>query len=71
MACQAEDAIEAVPMGQDLDHLRGRAMAVAAHQDRGPWPVATPEGEESDEDHGMLRADGPCARAEAGRHQRP
>ncbi len=71
IACQAEDEIDAVPMGKDLDHLRGRAMAVAAHQDMGLGPVATQEGEESDEDHGLLRADGPCARAEAGRHQRP
>jgi len=71
MAGQAEDAIDAVPMGQDCEHLRGRDMTVAAHQDRGPWPVATQEGEESDADHGMLRAEGPCARAEAGRHQRP
>ena len=71
MACQAEAAIDAVPRGQDRDHLRGRAMAGAAHQERGLWPVATQDGEESDAEQGMFRADGPCARAEAGQHPRP
>jgi len=36
MACQAEDDIDAVPMGKDLDHLRGRDMAVAAPMGRVP-----------------------------------
>jgi hypothetical protein len=34
----------------------------------GPRPVATQEGEEPHQDHRVLRAGGPCARAEAGRH---
>ena len=68
MACQAEDEIDQMPMREHLDHLRGGAMAVPAHQDMGLWPVATQEGQEPDQDHRVLRAGRPCPRAEAGRH---
>ena len=68
IAGQAEDKIDQVSMGEHLDHLRCGAMAVPAHQDMGPGPVATQEGEEPHHDHRVLRAGGPCARAEAGRH---
>ena len=70
IARQAEDEIDEVPMGEHLDHLRGGEMAVPAHQDMGLWPVATQEGQEPDQDHRVLRAGGPWARAEAGRHSR-
>jgi len=70
IACQAEDEIDPVPMGEHLDHLRCGKMAVPTDQDMGPWPVATQEGQEPDQDHRVLRAGGPCPRAETGCHQR-
>ena len=71
MACEAEDEIDAMPMRESLDHLRGwRNGYVAADQDRGLGPVATQQGQEPDQDHRMLRTGGPCARAKAGGHQR-
>ena len=70
ITCEAEDEINQVPMGEHLDHLRCGKMAVPPDQDMGPGPVATQEGEESHQDHRVLRAGGPRARAETGRHQR-
>ena len=70
IAGQAEAASDQVPMGEPLDHLWWGKMAVPTDPDRGLWPVATQEGEEPDQDHRVLRASGPRARAEAGRHQR-
>ena len=69
IACQAEDEIDQVPMGQHLDHLWCGEMAVPTDQDMGPWPVATQAGQEPDQDHRVLRTGGPRARAETGRHQ--
>ena len=69
-ARQAEAASEQRPMRQPRAHLRGSAMAVPAAQERGPWPVATPAGQEPDQAQRVLRAGGPCARAETGGHQR-
>jgi hypothetical protein len=70
MACQAEDEIEPVPRGEPLEPLRGGTRAVPPDEDRGPGPVATQEGAEPHQEHRVLRAGGPRARAEAGRHQR-
>ena len=70
IAGQAEDEIDPVPMGEHLDHLWGGKMAVPPDQDMGPGPVAPQKGEEPYQDHRVLRAGGPRARAEAGRHQR-
>jgi hypothetical protein len=69
-ACEAADAIDEMPLRASLAHLRGGAMAVAADQEMGLGPVATPKGQEPDHDQRMLRAGGPCARAKAGGHQR-
>ena len=69
IACEAEDEIDEMPMREYLDHLRGGEMAVAANQDMRPWPVAPQVGQEPGQDHRVLRASGPRARAAAGGHQ--
>jgi hypothetical protein len=61
MAGQAEDAIDPGPLGEHLDHLRCGQMAVPPDQEMGPGPVAPQEGEESHQDHCVLRAGGPRA----------
>ena len=68
IAGEAKDEITQVPMGEHLEHFRGGTMAIAPDEDRGPGPVAPQQGEEPDQDHRILHASGPCARAEAGRH---
>jgi hypothetical protein len=70
MACEAEDDIDQVPMGEHLEHLWGGERAVPTDQEMGPWPVATQASEEPHQAHRVLRTGGPCARAEAGRHPR-
>ena len=70
MACEAEDEIDEMPMREHREHLWCGKMAVPTDQDMGPWPVATQESEEPNQDHRILRTGGPCARAQAGRHQR-
>ena len=61
---QAEDEIAPAPVGDDLDHLGCGEMAISTHQDVGLGPVATEIGQETGQDHRVLRAGRPRARAE-------
>jgi len=64
-----EDEIGPASMGDDLDHLRCREMTVAADEDMGLRPVAPQIGQETRQDHRILRAGRPGSRPEAGGHQ--
>ncbi len=66
---QAEDEIGQAPMGDHFDDFRGGEMTVPADQDMGPGPGAPQTRQEPDQDHGVLGAERPSARPEAGSHQ--
>src|SRR5499427_9279740 len=56
-------------MGDQLHDLRVREMTVTADQDMGVRPVAPEIGQESDHDHGILRAGRALPRPKTGGHQ--
>src|SRR5512134_106689 len=66
---EPEDEIDMAPVGEHLKDLWGGEMTVPTDQDMGPWPVAPQISEEPDQDHGILGAERPLSRPEAGGHQ--
>ena len=57
-------------MGDHVQDLGGRKMAVAADQDMGVGPALTQVRQETGQNHGILRACGACPRPEARGDQR-
>ena len=67
MAGSPKDTIGQASGGHHVQDLEGRAMAVAAEQERGVGPAMTPGREATGPHHGMLRARGASPGPE-GRH---
>jgi hypothetical protein len=69
IASPAEDTIDPSALGQHLEHFGGGKRAVPPDEDRGPWPVPPPHGEETPQEHGIVSARGARAWAPTGSHQ--